>query len=420
VRVFKRTYPQTVRQIVQKFGVWSGGELQSDNLSESVMDRVREDDWQSWLNVTHLIYPNENYDRSSIYSRHKRYASCHFESGMASFGGDYLRSYPMDQDKYLAELGFDYFPLYGLRYGVIGAASYGCGGPGSYILGDSRQVQKMESKSLKALDREVDPVLNAPLSMRARGVNNNQGGVNWVAGPPGASGVQSAYQVAFDYRRIETKIDRKIARIDEAYLKKAFISLLYDERMQRATAEEIRAADMEKYVVVGPFGERIETSTLTPMIADLFIIAWNRGLIERPPPEIENAPLSVEYTSIAAQAQRMAARAGDRQFLFEIAKLKEGFPAMEDKINVDESVEVLAEALGASARVVNDPEQTAAIRQAKMRALHAEQAQMRMTALRQGASAMKDLSQANLDTDSVLSRVNQEAELESEQEVGAQ
>ena len=65
-------------------------------------------------------------------------------------------------------------------------------------LGDNRMVQKMEEKSLKAIDKEVDPPMNAPTSMRKKGGTIVPGTVNYLDTSKGQQTFEPAYMVKFN------------------------------------------------------------------------------------------------------------------------------------------------------------------------------------------------------------------------------
>jgi hypothetical protein len=77
-------------------------------------------------------------------------------------------------------------------------------------------------------------------------------------------------------------------------------------------------------------------------------------------------------------------------------------PALLDKIEWDNALDVVATALGTPARVVRSNDEVAAIRQARAQA-QAQAAQLE--AMKEGAQAAKNLSQADMAGDNALSRM---------------
>ena len=85
VRVFMREFQMTVRQIVKKFGnVDDYGKPDWSNISTHVKDQWLRGEYETWVNVAHVIQPNDEYDETKLESKYKKFRSCHYERGVSS------------------------------------------------------------------------------------------------------------------------------------------------------------------------------------------------------------------------------------------------------------------------------------------------------------------------------------------------
>lgn len=112
----------TVRNIVAKFGRKDAdGNIDWSNFSSLVEDQYERGNYETYISVVHLVSPNEDYVPGSPFSKQKKFSSCYYESGTSTISDN--RNYMQDQlndDRYLRESGFDYFPVLVPRWLVVG------------------------------------------------------------------------------------------------------------------------------------------------------------------------------------------------------------------------------------------------------------------------------------------------------------
>src|SRR5690606_14612478 len=144
-RVFFREYRMTVRQLIEAFGRREGsGTIDWSRFSTTVKNLYDKGNLEAWVDVCHVIHPNEDYDPSQIRSRFKRLASCYYEQGG-------------EGDKLLHESGYDLFPVLAPRWEGTVEDSYGINCPGMTSLPDIKELQHSRKKGAQALDKLVDP-----------------------------------------------------------------------------------------------------------------------------------------------------------------------------------------------------------------------------------------------------------------------
>jgi hypothetical protein len=152
--------------------------------------------------------------------------------------------------------------------------------------------------------------------------------------------------------------------------------------------------------ILGPVLERLENELLNPLISRTFAIMFRAGLFPPPPPEIAGIELKIQYISVLAQAQKMASISAIDQWAIGVMNEAQINPESLDIINFDIKNSEKADMLGVPAKIVNTPDAILARRQARAQAqAEAQKAQMmQQTAMagKDGASAIKSLSDAKI------------------------
>lgn len=77
--VFMRQFKMTVRQLVDKF---NGGQMDRKKFSTLTVSAYEQGNLESWVNVVHLIQPNDEYDQAKPLSKYKKYSSCYYEQSV--------------------------------------------------------------------------------------------------------------------------------------------------------------------------------------------------------------------------------------------------------------------------------------------------------------------------------------------------
>ncbi len=379
VDTFARDSALTVRQLVALFG--------KDNLSESTRAKLASGNLEQWVAITQLVMPNEAHDASKIGGRFKRWKSCWFEAAS-------------NEDKTLRESGFNEFPILAPRWDTDGEDVYGRG-PGQSILPTVRALQVMERRKAQAIERIVDPPILAPANLASGEIDSRPGAVNYYDrnSPDGAQSVMPLFQVQINIQHLAEDIARKQAFIHRGLFTDLFLMLAMDARNQPPTAAEIYARQEEKLLVLGPVLERLNDELLDPLINRAFAIMSRRGLLPEPPEEMQGMPLSVEYVSVMAQAQKMVGLAAQERLIGHVGMLAQINPEVLDKIDFDAEVDEYAGKVGASAKLLRPQDQVMAMRQKRA---EAAQAQQSLAAAQAVGKTARDLATAPLDTDNAL------------------
>lgn len=346
-----REFQMTVAQMVEQFG--------KENCSQTVRDLFNRGNYDTWVDVVHIIEPRKDRDLTKRDARNMRFASIYLEPGK-------------DQaDKFLSESGFERFPALAPRWVVTGNDVYGTS-PGMECLGDVKQLQHQQLRKGQAIDYQVNPPLQVPTKYKEAAKARLPGGVFYVDSVGQGQGVRSAFEVQLDLQHLLLDIQDVRERIRSAYYADLFLMLANDNR-SGITATEVAERHEEKLLALGPVLERLHNELLSPLIDITFDYANRAGILPEPPPEIQGLELDVEFISVLAQAQRAVATQGMDRLLGTIGQLAAVKPEVLDKINFDQVVDDYGNAYGVNPAIIVPDDQVAAIRQQRAQAMQAAQ-----------------------------------------------
>jgi len=393
VDTFNRVFKMTARQLVEKFGLRNPNnprQIDWSVFTQSVKDAYENGHFEQWFEITHMIRPNELYNPRSALPKFKKYASCYYEN-----------SSPNERDSFLRESGYEYFPILCPRWEINGEDVYGTSCPGMEALGDVKQLQLGEKRSLQAVDKMVNPPLTAPTSMRNSRVNLTPGDISYVDVREGMQGIRSVYDINFRITELEQKQAQCRNRIQRAFFEDLFLMLASSDRRQ-ITAREIDERHEEKLLALGPVLEQLNQDLLDPLIDICFNIMNKQKLLPPPPPEIQGVDMKIEYISIMAQAQKMVGIGAVERFSGFVSQVAAISPEVIDKVNADSLVDTYADLTSIPTKILRTAEEVSAVRDGRMQAQQAAQRQQQII---QGSRAVKDLASATISDDSALTQI---------------
>ena len=403
VTVWARKYRMTVRQVVEEFGTNPDGTLDFTNITFATQQLWETNSREAWVDVVHIIEPNDKSQPDTLESSNKKFRSIWFERGRGSKSKESEQdSSSVERDKFLRFKGFDMFPIAVPRWDVTGEDIYGTSGPGLDSLGDVKALQRKQRRALQVLEKIVRPSLIAPANMRNKVISLMPGDVTTGDFRDGDGGVRPIHDVDYKMSEIERSMDEDRQRIKIAFFEPLFLAFLGSDRREQ-TATEVDRKQEEKLLNIGPALGRVNQELLKPVIDLTFEMMKRQNKLPQPiPPELSGVDLKVEFVSVLAAAARAASAGGLERFLSVVAQLAAVKPEAFDKINVDETVDEFAEIMTVPPRIVVSDEDVAELR-AQRAQVQAEQ--LAAQAREQAASTAKDASKASLAGDTVLSRV---------------
>lgn len=295
------------------------------------------------------------------------------------------------KDKELvAEGGFREFPLASGRFHKNTNEVWGFS-PCMENLDDAHMLNSMKRVTIRSAMKKVDPPFTAPSRGFILPFNFNPSGANYRNPQTAADALQM----------IDTKGDigiglEMIQDTRESINLGLFVRLFqaFGPERRDMTATEVNARIREGMALLGPVVGRFQQEVLDPIILRTFNILFRNGLLPPVPRVLEGRDFQIKYISPLARAQREGEVGGILDMLATVGEMAKFDPRVIDKINPDKAVDILADIRGIPSTMINDDEQTSAIRSARAeqeaQAISAEQ-------LKGGASAVKDIAKAERD-----------------------
>lgn len=400
VNGFMRDFRMTVRQIVEKFGMENGSDqINWDNISPLVKDQWEGGNTEQWMEMSHAILPNPDWNPRMHASKYKKYRSIYWERGTTANQMNISESY----DKVLSDRGYDTFRVLAPRWEVTGEDIYGTYCPGMEALGDIMQLQMMTRRGMQALEKMINPPMVGPSSLRTQKATILPGDITYLDVREGTQSFSPAFQIKPDFAQMEATQTQIRQRISKTMFEDLFLMLSESDRRE-ITAREIDERHEEKLLALGPVLEQLNQDLLDPLVEITFETMLKQNLIPPAPPELHGMPLRVEYTSIMAQAQKLLGIAGLERFSGFVGNIRTETedPAVLDKVDMDNLIDKYGEMTGVPPGIVRDQDKVDAIRQQRAQQ---QQAQQQAEQAAQAADAAKKLSGADMSGDNALTRL---------------
>jgi hypothetical protein len=404
VRVFFREFRMTVRQLVEEFGEFDreGGSVTNwDNFSTNVRNQWTSGFKDTFVDICHVIAPNEQFDPDKIEARFKKYSSTYYEKGTDTHGAN--NQVVVETDRFLRESGFDHFPVLAPRWEVTGEDSYATNCPGMVALGDIRQLQLGEKRAMQAIEKMVNPPMVGPSALRTVKTSILPGDITYSDERDGQRGFRPAHEVNPRIVELEQKQEQVRERIRQSFFVNLFLQLTLTDRRE-ITAREIDERHEEKLQALGPVLEQLNQDLLDPLIDITFDIMVRQGLIPPPPEDLAGQQLKVEYISALAQAQKLIGLSsiqGIVRFVGEMAQLT-GNVEVFDKLDADQAIDEFGEITSVPPAVIRPDDVVQEIRQVRIQQQQAAAAQQQIQEM---AGAAKDLAGADMDGNNALTQL---------------
>lgn len=397
VNVFYREFRMTVRQLINTFGRKDeGGKADFSIFSKHVIDMYNKGNYEAWVEVCHVIEPNEDYNPRALSSKFKKFHSCYYERNCSDD----------DENKYLRESGYDYFPVLVPRWQATGQDVYATDCPGMAALGDNKQLQASEKRYAQAIDKLTNPPLKGSAGLKNSRVSLQSGDINWMEDPNDK--LEAVHEIRIDLSHLGLKQEELRGRIKKAFFEDVFLPILENPRADR-TATEVNQIKDERMLAMGPVLEQLNQDVLDPLIDNQFFEMVEAGMIPPAPKELQGMPLKVEYISIMAQAQKLVGIGGmDRllQMASAIAALSPNSPQALSKIDLHQYIDEYADSLGIPPKIVRSDDKVEEILQGQAQAAQQQQSVQTIGEL---SGAAKNLSQTDMESDNALTRLLDQA-----------
>jgi len=399
VTTFYREFETTVRQVVEDFGltVGYGSNIDWSHISARVQKHWDDGNYETPIEVCWLVLPNEDADASRLESKYLPWSSFYWEKGAQG----------IEAQQFLRESGFQTFPVLCPRWDVTSHEdAYGTDCPGMTALGDVKQLQSEQKKKAQALNKMLDPPLVGSSQLRTQKVSLLPADITYEDTMHGQEGLRSIHETRIDISHVTADIQDVRYVISRAFFEDLFLMLANDRRNARATAREIDERHEEKLLALGPVLERTNDELLEPLVDRTYEMMDTAGLIPESPEELQGIPLTVEYVSILAQAQKLIGVVAQDRFLNSVGALAQTFPNVRHKIVEFKAVDNYGEMLGADPLLIRTDEEAQALVDAEQQQIAQAQQAERLKTM---AAAGKAASETNLDSNSALKQLMQAA-----------
>ena len=306
---------------------------------------------------------------------------------------------------FLQRGGYNTSPVLCPRWDTVGEDVYGSS-PGMDVIADVRALQTLQRQKAQANAKRINPPLIATPGMRSQRVSLVPGDINFGTTNDVNGTIRPVFDVNFDTQYVLEDIREHQNRIRSGLYQDLFLMLQQNDRRD-ITATEIQAREQERMLQLGPVLERLNDELLDPLIDRCFDIMERRGLIPKPPRELQGAELKVEYVSVMAQAQRMLGITSVDRFAGFVGNLSGANPDVLDKLDMDAAVAEYGDMLGVSPKILRGDDEVQKIRQGRFQAQ--QQAAASEQAVQQ-AQAAKILSETDTRAPSALQDMVSQAE----------
>lgn len=364
VDTFGRKFKQTVKQLVSRFG--------EDNVPEEVKTKFKAGGAQALhtYDVRHLVEPRPE---DSKIAKSFRYQETYWIPGKAD-------------NTALAQRGFRELPGIFPRWELTANDSYGTS-PAMEALPDVIQLQLETKRKAQALDKMVNPPIVADVQLQHRPMALMPNGITYVAGQ-NTVGAKPLYQVNAPLQEMTLDIREVQERIRETMHNNLFQMISQIDTVRSAT--EIDARREEKLVLLGSVLERFENEALDPAIARIFSIMDRRGMLPEPPPQIQGAPIDIQYVSILSTAQRAVAAAPTERWLTLVGNTAALSPKVAKIPDWEEVIRDYGTSIGVPSKNMMSREALAEMEQAEQEQLAAQEAAVQGKELVDGAKVLSE------------------------------
>lgn len=382
-----RIVSMTTRQMVDRFG-FKNCSSAVQSLYVSNAGGVKE----QWWPVVHVIAPKSYFggDTQIMGKPMMDWVSIYYE--LSSFN---------ERTGTLSISGFYENPVISPRWEVTGENFYG-NSPAMDCLGDAMALQLLQKRKSQAIDKQVNPPMIASPSMLNQKMSILPGDITFADTREGAQGFKPAFQIQYDLQYCLEDIQQHQRRIQRALYEDLFLMLASSDRRE-VTAEEIRAKQEEKMLVLGPVLERLNDESLKPGIYRALRIRERAGKLPPMPKILRGQQIKVEFVSILAQAQRLLGIASiDRLMAFLGAQVAIN-PAVMDNIDLDKTARAYADMLGVPPSIMVSEDQLTAIRDQRNQMQQQQALAAQAETADKLASAGQTLSQTDMGGNTALS-----------------
>ena len=397
---FYRSFMMTVQQLLDEFGIRNArGEIMNwEHFSQAVRNAHDNHMPQTWFYVGHYIRPNDEPEPEAPGTEGMPFLEVYFERGQVNETAAAVSTTNTgsEQWRFLRIRGLEQMPLMELIWKKTGEDDYGTECPGVRSVGDVRQLQVQEKRVSQASEKMINPPMQGPSTLKGQRASIIAGDLTLYDQRNGDPGFRPVHEVNLNIQMMEQRSDRIRNRIRQAWYYDLFLMMEQEDQThaEPITAAEVREKHQEKLLMLSPVLEKANRGTFTPLIEFTFRAMQKRGMVSTPPAELRGKPLTVQYTSVFAQALKLIELETIKDFSAWIQQQAQVQPGILDMVDYDEMAKLYAEKEDIPPHILRSEETVKALRNQRAKV---QQQQAQMQAAAQQAQTAKNLAQAPTD-----------------------
>lgn len=291
-----------------------------------------------------------------------------------------------DEKEIFEEGGYTEMPYMAPRWDTLPGEKYGRG-PGWQALPDVRTLNELRRIVINAGQKQIAPPLQVPkdtflgkIDTRPNAINTYRRGYGKEA-PIQPINMGNNINVAFP---MESELKQSITTAFHIDL------FLDDKRVEMSATESLQREEARMRLLAPQLG-RLHTDFIQPLLERVYAIGVRLGFIGDIPEQLKGIGFKPVYVSPMARAQKMLQSAQIGRSLQDLSQYAGVDPTILDVINKDAMAQMILDAHGTSAKIINTPDQVLAIRQQRAKQ---EQAQAQSQQLLDGSQTALNFSKA--------------------------
>lgn len=387
----------SVKNVVDTYGTYDESGLPIwSNFSSLVKEAYCASAYSEEIDVVTVIERNPEYNAKQIeLGKNRAYISMTYEAPNSGIGTSTMKwrnTYNWESEVYnnnkFLKIGYFKNKPFLAAKSTGGAFPYGERGPTLDALGVIKSLNKNRINKDKVLQQMTDPTFMGPANFRKSYLTSNPGAFVPLSNDDLAKGgLKPMFQHTPAIGALFEDIKDERSIVSKLYYQDFLLYLTQNQKTR--TAEEVRAVESEKQLVVGPNFQALEWTCNKPlanMIAEFTL--YDDTLLPAPPPELAGQTIEPTFISLFAQSQRSADLPSIQTFLNMVLGVAPVNQEILLKLDTDVLGDIYSDRLFLPYGLVRSKEDVDALK-AKMQA--DMQKQQQLEALKVKAGAAKDL-----------------------------
>ena len=353
-------------------------------VSKTVKNLYAQKNYNTIVPIIHAIEPNTGRDPTKLDSRNMPFRSFYWECGNS------------DKNALLYEGGYDGKPFWAPRWETTSNEVYSQASPGFVALPDLREMQLAARRRGRNMDMLVKPPMKASVGMAGSLLNLDPGSITYASlgdleglGPM----ITTQYQAV---QAIREDLAEKRQDVDMCFFVDLFMAISEREGVQPLNDLETSLRNDEKFTQLGPVVDRVNIEKLEVAIDRAYSILDNANQLPPPPPELQGQPLTINFVSMLAQAQRAAANTAIERAARFVGFIAGIFPDAAIKFDAEQAIDEFATGTGTPPKIIRSDEMVAQMKEAMDAQKQQEQMAMMAQPARDGAQAAELLSRTDV------------------------